>query len=173
MKVRGKSIIERHIEIFRSLGLSPYISTNSPALYDFTGVPLIGDTVARKGPMSGIISVFDATGASELLVTACDMPFIMAEMIEYIISKRSREATVPSPGEKPEPLLAIYTRSAAEKMRQGLTEGRGSIRDMLGTLDVRYITGDEINVIDPEGVSFININTPEDYERAFGNAGRP
>jgi len=173
IKMRGKTIIERHIEIFRSLGLTPHISTNSPGHYGFTGVSLIGDTVTRKGPMSGIVSVFDATGADELLVTACDMPFIMAEMIEYIISKRSGEATVPSPGGNPEPLLAVYTRSAAEKMRKCLTEGRGSIRNMLGRLDVRYITSTEINVIDPKGVSFLNINTPEDYERAFGKTGGP
>lgn len=168
IEVCGKKIIERHIEVFRSLGLSPHISTNSPEIYGFTGVPLVGDSVMHKGPMSGIISAFDATGADELLVTACDMPFIKAEMIEYIISHRSGEATVPFPQGKPEPLLAVYTKIAAEKMRLSLKEGRGSIRDMLKLLDIRHISDKEIKVIDPEGVCFININTPEDYQRALG-----
>jgi len=166
--MRGKKIIELHIEVFVSLGLSPHISTNSPETYGFTGVPLIADSVTHRGPMSGIISAFDATGAGELLVTACDMPFIKAEMIEYIISHRSGEATVPFPQGKPEPLLAVYTKSAADKMRQCLKEGRGSMRDMLKLLDIRRIGDDEIKKIDPEGMCFVNINTPEDYENALG-----
>ena len=168
IEVRGQKIIEHHIHMFRSLGLLPHISTNSPELYGFTGVPLIADTVASMGPMSGIVSAFEATGAEELLVTACDMPFIKAEMIEYIISHRGGEATVPFPQGKSEPLLAVYTKSAADKMRISLKDGRGSIRDMLKLLDIRLIGDDEIKDIDTEGVCFVNINTPEDYERALG-----
>jgi len=171
IEVRGHKIIERHIHVFRSLGLMPHISTNSPEVYAFTGVPLIKDSVPSAGPMSGIVSAFESTGADEMLVTACDMPFILTEMIEYIISHRSGEATVPSPSGVPEPLLAVYTRSASEKMRKCLSEGRASMRDMLRLLDTRLIGDSEIKDIDPEGVSFVNINTPGDYQRAFGNTG--
>jgi len=171
IEVRGQRIIERQIELFRSLGLSPYISTNSPRLYDFTGVPLIADSVESSGPMSGIVSAFDATGADELMVTACDMPFIRAEMIEYIIKHRKGEATVPAPSGVPEPLLAVYARSASETMRRCLMEGRASMRDMLRLLDAKLISDREIREIDPGCESFVNINTPGDYQRAFGNTG--
>jgi molybdopterin-guanine dinucleotide biosynthesis protein A len=171
IEVRGQKIIERHIDIFRSLDLKPHISTNSPELYGFTGVPLIADTVPSRGPMSGIVSAFEATEADELLVTACDMPFILTEMIEYIISHRSGEATVPAPAGVPEPLLAVYTRSALEKMRKCLSQGNASMRDILRQLDTRLLGDEEIRDIDPEGVCFVNINTPGDYQRIFGNTG--
>lgn len=171
IEVRGEKIIERHIRIFRAMGLTPYISSNSPGLYDFTGVPLISDSVKSAGPMSGIVSAFDATGTGELMVTACDMPFINSEMIEYIISHRGGEATVPAPSGVPEPLMAVYTKSASEKMRKCISEGRASMRDMLRLLDTRLIGDEDIRNIDPEGLSFVNINTPDDYNRALGNPG--
>lgn len=171
IELRGQSLIERQISIFLSLGLSPAISTNSPEVYGSFGVPLIGDSVRRAGPMTGIVSAFSFSGADEILFTACDMPFIRTEMIEYIISKRGAEATVPYPGGVPEPLLAVYTKSAAKKMLTQIEIGRTSMRAMLHLLDVRVIGDDELKQVDPEGESFININTLEDYSKTFGVPG--
>lgn len=170
IEISGQKVVERHIRIFRSLGILPYISTNTPEVYEFTGVPLIADSVKSAGPMSGIVSTFAATGADELLVTACDMPFIKSEMIEYIISHREGEATVPAPSGVPEPLLAVYERSALEIMLRCIDEGRTSMRDMLKLIDTRLIDDKDLKNIDPEGLSFVNINTPDDYNRALGKA---
>lgn len=165
MEVHGKRIIERQIEIFRSLGLEPVISTNTPETYGFLGVPMIADTIKRAGPVTGIISVFESTTVREILVTACDMPFIMPEMIEYIINNRGGEATLPCPGGRLEPLLAVYTREAAMKMKNNLGKGRAPIRELLKDVDTRLVGDENIKKIDPEGTCFMNINTPEDYAR--------
>ena len=167
IEIRGQKIIQRHAEVFRALGIRTVISTNQPEHYGFMDLELIADTVERAGPMSGIVSVFDATGADEIIVAACDMPFIKPEMIQYIVDNKSGEATVPCPGGKPEPLLAVYTSEAAQKMRRRIQEGRASIRRLIETLDARLISAEEINMIDPAGDSFVNINTPEDYAQAL------
>lgn len=164
--VNGKRIIEAQMETLSSLGLEVVISTNSPGQYGYTGARLIADTIKRAGPMSGVVSVFDATGADEIFITACDMPFIMPEMIEYIISNKGRQATVPYPGGEPEPLLALYSREAAEVMRRRIEKDNASMRRMLGAIEVRRISDEEIKNIDPARKSFININTPQDFEAA-------
>lgn len=168
IKVCGQSIIERQIKMFRSLDLSPAISTNSPETYGGFDVPLIGDCVRKAGPMTGIVSAFIATGEDEIFFTACDMPFIRPEMIEYIISHRGAEATVPFPGGTPEPLIAVYTKSASDKMLKRIELDKASMRDMLDLLDIKSIGDDELKQVDPEGESFININTLDDYNKSFG-----
>jgi molybdopterin-guanine dinucleotide biosynthesis protein A len=39
------------------------------------------------------------------------------------------------------------------------------LREFLKKIEVLYISEDEVRAIDPEGRSFVNINTVEDYER--------
>lgn len=171
IELGGMGIIERTMMMLRGLGHEVVISTNEPEHYFTLGVPLIGDTVPSAGPMSGIVSVMDATGADELFVIACDMPFVRAEVISYIIGQRAKEATVPLLGGRPEPLLAVYTKDATQRMRQMIGEGNTSIAKMLQEMDVRYISEEELKAIDPSGESFMNINTPEDYDRAVKHMG--
>ena len=121
--------------------------------------------------MSGIVSVYEATGADSILVTACDMPFIMPEMIEYITGCAGADplrSVVPYPQGRPEPLLALYRAGDIEAMRDVIDSGGDtSLRRMVENLDVRRIGADEINSIDPGGVCFINVNTPEDLQEAL------
>jgi molybdopterin-guanine dinucleotide biosynthesis protein A len=39
------------------------------------------------------------------------------------------------------------------------------LREFLGTIEVHYIKEEEVRAIDPEGKSFVNINTIQDYEK--------
>ncbi|GAB4390127.1 MAG: molybdenum cofactor guanylyltransferase [Thermodesulfovibrionales bacterium] len=167
LQVGGRKLIERNLELLGEITGKVVISTNEPELYFHMGVPLVGDVVEPSGPMSGILSVLQATGAPEVFVTACDMPFISGELVRYIIGRRAREATVPVFNGRPEPLLAVYTRAAAGAMEALLARGRRALSGLLQELDVAYVEEEEVRKIDPEGRSFININTLGDLERAF------
>jgi molybdopterin-guanine dinucleotide biosynthesis protein A len=46
-----------------------------------------------------------------------------------------------------------------------LGEGKRGLIEMLDRMDVRYIPEEEVMRFDPEGRSFVNINTMEDYHR--------
>lgn len=171
IEVGGATIIERTLDILRQTSEKTFICTNEPERYFSLGVPLIGDVVKSSGPLGGIVSAFTATDSEEILVTACDMPFIKPELIQYIIEKKGLQATVPVFNGRPEPLLAVYSRSALQTMVGELMKGQRSLTAMLGRLDVLYLEETWIRKIDPEGKSFFNINTPEDFEKAF--SGKP
>ncbi|MBM4129070.1 MAG: hypothetical protein FJ243_02995 [Nitrospira sp.] len=48
-------------------------------------------------------------------------------------------------------------------MGKSIQEGIWKLRDFLTKIEVRYIPEDEVRALDPEGRSFVNINTPEDF----------
>jgi molybdopterin-guanine dinucleotide biosynthesis protein A len=173
IEVEGSPIIVRTLALLRKVSEQVVISTNHPERYFHLGAPMAGDVIKDSGPMGGIVSLFLATGANELFVSACDMPFIHIDIIKYIIKSRSGQATVPVIGGKPEPLLAVYTREAAGVMERDLRSGQRSLQRMFNELDVTYIDEDRLRPIDPSGRSFVNINTPEDYERVFGSRAAP
>lgn len=162
---KGKTIIESQISILNSLTKTVIISTNQPELYFQLGIPMVGDVVPPAGPMSGILSALKWSGADSVLVVACDMPFIDKNLLHYMLEHMAGDATVCVNSNRPEPLIGIYFKSAAPVMERRLSEGNRSMAGLLDELNVRYITGREVAGFDPEGLSFVNINTVEDFDR--------
>jgi molybdopterin-guanine dinucleotide biosynthesis protein A len=169
IELNGKRIIESTVETLKQITKKVVISTNEPESYFYLGVPLTGDIIKHAGPMGGIHSVLVGTDEHEVFVIACDMPFIKPELINYIISRKAKDATVPVFNKRPEPLLAVYTKNIIKLMEDMISKRQLALTDMLKEIDVQYIREEEVRRIDPEGRSFININTLEDFERASKN----
>jgi len=170
LEINGRGIIEKNIELLKGIFNKVLISTNNPELYFYLGVPMIGDIIEYRGPMTGILSVLTMPDVSEVFVTACDMPFINTMLIKYIIDKLEKEydAVIPIFDDKPQPLLGIYSKRIAKRMEQSIKNGERSLRRFLQGINVLYINEDEVREIDPEGRSFININTMEDFQKKIG-----
>lgn len=178
LTIEGGTIIGRSIGVLGKVFDKIVISANIPERYFSLGMPLIGDIRKEKGPMIGILSVLVATGEDAIFVVACDMPFINEKLIRYMVEKHRTEcaeqgagncdAVIPVFRGYPEPLFGIYTKRAAESMESLIRNGQRSLADMLAHLRVKYIAEQEVRAVDPEGESFVNINTMEDYERIGG-----
>ncbi|MEW6215397.1 MAG: molybdenum cofactor guanylyltransferase [Nitrospirota bacterium] len=167
LRINRRRIIEFNIELLKGIFDRVIISTNNPEICFYLGVPMVGDIMKYRGPMTGILSVLIATEASELFVIACDMPFIEPELIRYIVDKWAErwDAVIPIFDKKPQPLLGIYSKRIAGIMEESIKHGERSLRGFLKKIDVLYIGEEEVRAIDPEGRSFVNINTIEDYKR--------
>lgn len=165
LEINSKKIIESNVEVLKGLFDVVIISTNNPELYFYLGVPMVGDMIKHGGPMTGILSALSIPGVSELFVTACDMPFIKTEVIRYIVNKwvEGYDAVIPVFDNKPQPLLGIYSKRITRNMEQSIKNGERSLRRFLHKIDVLYIDEKDIKAIDPEGRSFVNINTIDDY----------
>jgi molybdopterin-guanine dinucleotide biosynthesis protein A len=170
LEVDGKRVIESNIELLSKIFDRVIISANDPELYFYLGATMVGDVVEYRGPMTGILSALTIPEISEIFVTACDMPFINAMLIKYIVDKWEKEydAVIPIFDDKPQPLLGIYSKRIAKSMEQSIKNGDRSLREFLRGINVLYIKEEEVRNIDPEGRSFININTIEDFQKEIG-----
>lgn len=185
IEIKGCKIIESNINLLRQIFDCVIISTNEPGLYFYLGVPMVGDIVKHKGPMTGILSALVTLEPPEIFVTACDMPFIKPQLVKYIVNKWTQskgnsslitrqpspkngwDAAIPVFDGKSQPLLGIYSKRIIRNMEDAIKKGNRSLREFLKKLDVLYIGEEEVRAIDPEGKSFVNINTLEDYEKAI------
>jgi molybdopterin-guanine dinucleotide biosynthesis protein A len=66
-----------------------------------------------------------------------------------------------------EPLHAIYSRNCISPIKSILEQGKKVIIELFDYVKVRFIEAKEINRFDPKHMSFFNINTREDMERAI------
>lgn len=169
IEINGQRIIDSGVNLLKNFFDRVIISTNTPELYFYCGVPMIGDIIKQRGPAAGIFSVLSNTG-DDIFVTACDMPFIKPELVSMLVARcalreENWDAVIPVFEGRPQPLLGIYSKNIPGVIEKRLRKELRSLRDMLTELKVLYIKEEEVREVDPEGRSFVNINTMEDYEK--------
>ncbi|MCE5312239.1 MAG: molybdenum cofactor guanylyltransferase [Nitrospiraceae bacterium] len=173
VRIDGVSILENILDTFRQRFKEILISTNNPTGFLHYGVPLVGDIIESRGPLSGIHSGL-INSSSDVFVAAWDMPYINPALLDLVASSHKEacrckrvDATVPMFDSKPQPLLAIYSRGAISLIEAAVKQDKTSIRKLLYDIQTNFIDEKMLKGIDPEGLSFVNINTVEDYERVF------
>ncbi len=131
-------------------------------------VTLVRDEVAYQGPVGGIYYGLKKASGKSGFVISCDAPFLNQSLISYLTSQISNyDVVVPYWQERFQPLHAVYCRSVVPLLREQLE--RGELRPIFLYEKVRTckVSEDEIRRFDPEGLSFLNMNTPEDYQAAL------
>ncbi len=173
LELKGRKIIESSIGLLKGIFGSVIISTNSPESYFYLGVPMVGDVMNYRGPMTGIFSALATLEETEIFVTACDMPFIRPDLIRYIVGRWANtwEAVIPIFNGEPQPLLGVYSKKLMPKMEESIRKRIRGLREFLNTREVHYIEEDGVRLIDQEGRSFVNINTIQDYEKERSAVG--
>ena len=129
---------------------------------------LVRDEVAYQGPVGGIYNGLRAASGESCFVTSCDVAFLNAALISHLIAQISNhDVVVPYWEERFQPLHAVYRRSVLPLL-EGQLE-RGELRPVYLFDKVRTckIGAEEIRRFDPEGLSFLNMNTPDDYDQAL------
>jgi molybdopterin-guanine dinucleotide biosynthesis protein A/molybdopterin converting factor small subunit len=129
---------------------------------------LVCDEVPYQGPVGGIYYGLKAAGGEFCFVTSCDVAFLNTFLISYLISRISNhDVVVPHWQERLQPLHAVYQKRVLPLLEEQLE--RGELRPVYLFDKVRTckIGEDEIRRFDPEGLSFLNMNTPEDYQIAL------
>jgi len=131
-------------------------------------VTLVRDEVAYQGPVGGIYYGLRVSVGEFCFVTSCDIAFLNAPLISYLISQISNyDVVVPYWENRFQPLHAVYRRSVMPLLKEQLERGELRPIFLYDKVRTRKVHEDEIRRVDPEGLSFFNMNTPEDYEKAL------
>ncbi len=125
------------------------------------------DIYPGKGPLAGIYSGLTASSSPRAIVVGCDTPFLSVGLLKYMTRILGDcDVALPRIGEMIEPLCAVYSRNCLAPIQELLERDERSIRTLFAMVRVQYVQEDEINRFDPEHLSFLNINSHEDLDRA-------
>jgi molybdopterin-guanine dinucleotide biosynthesis protein A/molybdopterin converting factor small subunit len=131
-------------------------------------VTLVRDDVAFQGPVGGICYGLEAAAAEVCFVTACDSAFLNRRLISHSVSAiAGYDVVVPHWQGRFQPLHAVYRRSVLPLLKEQLARGELRVVSLFDKVRTRTIDEDEIRAFDPDGASFFNMNTPEDYAAAL------
>lgn len=168
--IGGKSLIERVTERIRPLTNQILVVTSREQfnLPVACRAEILVDLYPDKGPLGGIYTGLLASRSSHSLVVACDMPFLNTELLRYLIELSSGfDAVIPQLEEgMVEPLHAIYSKNCLDSMKRQLERNELAVDSIFGSVSVKYVTRAECQRLDPQLLSFFNINDHSDLKRA-------
>ena len=125
---------------------------------------IVEDIYPGSGPLGGIHAGLINAQNDRCFVTACDAPFLEKKLIRFICAFTDTDVAIPrSVNGKLHPLTAVYVKSCIPAIEKQLHLGHNKIIDFFPMVMVRYVEETDWRWYDPEGRSFININTMEDY----------
>ena len=158
---QGERLIDRRVRKIRALFPKVLVITNEPELY------LHLDVIPGQGPLGGIYTGLLFAQGENVFVTACDMPFVQPALIRHMVKLAGDyDVVVPQKKEGLEPLHAIYSPRCLPHTKKMLDRGELQVIGFFPAVKVCRISSDDIRQLDPKGLSFFNINTPEDMHRA-------
>ena len=127
------------------------------------------DQVKGFGPVAGLAAGFTAARGEYTAAVSCDLPFLNPKVIEKLFELcQGFDAAVPveENGIK-ETMHSVYrTAVARSAFIRSMKLGEGKIRAPLESLNVRLVPVMDLRSIDPDLLTFYNLNKPEDLEKA-------
>jgi molybdopterin-guanine dinucleotide biosynthesis protein A len=132
---------------------------------------VVPDRRPGTGALGGLYTALVEAPTEQVLVIACDMPFLTAPFLARLAALGADaggvcDAVVPRDARGVHPLCAAYARRIAGPIAARLDTGKLRIIDALADLRVRHMDSDELAPFDPDGRLLLNVNTPEEYARA-------
>lgn len=166
----GRPLIQRVLDRLARLTNEIIVAANQPEKYAFLGLPIYPDLLPDRGALGGLYSSLMAVHSPWMAAVACDMPFASVALFEFerdLIVTEKLDAVIPRGRDGIEPLHAIYRcETCLPAIRSALAAGEWKLISWLSKVKIRYVTPAEIAKIDPHGLAFWNLNTPEEFLQA-------
>jgi molybdopterin-guanine dinucleotide biosynthesis protein A len=131
-------------------------------------VTLVRDDVAYQGPVGGIYYGLQAARKEAAFVTSCDSAFVVPSLISHLLSLSAGcDVVVPRWENRYQPLLAVYRKTVLPCLADQLAKQELRPVFLFDKVRTRVVDEGEIRQFDPDGASFFNMNSPEDYQHAL------
>lgn len=167
LELGGRRIVERVLDAVGPVVDDVLIVTNTPELYEFLGLPMVADAYPDRGSLGGIFTGLAAAGGDAAFTVACDMPFVHPDVVRLVVARASEgDVVIPRVGDQLQTLHAVYGKRCLPPIEARLRAGQLKIVGFFDEVRVVEIGEAEVARYGAPDVAFMNVNTPEELNRA-------
>ena len=146
---------------------APAILTGPEPRYSDRGAPVFPDVVPEAGALGGVLTGLERLppDADFGLFLAVDLPFVPVELLRLLVSRAEAgiDAVVAFSPSGPEPLCAVYARTAIEAVRRSVEAGELKMTSFWTALCVHALYEAALAELGDPATLFRNLNTPAEY----------
>src|SRR6266850_3101175 len=112
IELGGRPIIERVVAALTPAVDDMLVVTNTPELYAFLGLAMVGDVYPDHGSLGGIYSGLRAAPGDAAFTVACDMPFLHPDVVRLVVARAGEgDVVIPRTDGQYETMHALYAKA--------------------------------------------------------------
>ncbi|MGH9173437.1 MAG: molybdenum cofactor guanylyltransferase [Vicinamibacterales bacterium] len=171
LKVGERTILERQLAALDAAGIHEILLVGSWRAPQIPGVRHVADAVEEPSALGGMYSALLVATSSIVVVLAGDLPFLEARFLSRLTAlEPDEDAAAPRIAGRWHPLCAAYRRRVAPGLKRRLDRSAFRVSDALTDMHVRELTAEDLAPLDGDGMLLMNVNTPDDHQRAARRA---
>lgn len=167
VQVGGKRLIERVVETLRDLFPEVLIVADRVGRYQDLGGKIVTDLLPGKAVLGGIYTGLKFASSPKAFFAACDMPFLNPTLITSLTDQaEGAEVVIPEAQGELHTLHAIYAKACLPFIEEDLRANRLKVTGFFSHVRVTVVPEEVLRSFDPDLLSLLNVNTPEDLTLA-------
>ena len=168
IRVGGRCVLDRIYDVFSGLFNEIILVTNHPLEFLDWDVTIVSDLFAVRSSLTGLHAGLFYMKNPFAFFSACDTPFLKKEVVAALLAKldENTDIIMPETAAGMEPLCAVYSKRCLNAAEHHIKQNQFKIQRALGNHRLKKIPEKTLRSIDPDLISFFNINTPEDLTKA-------
>ena len=166
MEIGGVPVIRRIADTLGGMFTEVFVVANEKEGYERMGLAVVGDIHPGNDSLGGLHTAVVRAGFPHVFVAGCDMPLLQPALIRGLASLvEDWDVVIPVKDDYPEPLCAFYGKNCAPHIEEAISKGRLKMIGFHEHARVRRVEEAVWREWDAEGASFLNANTPEEFEK--------
>jgi molybdopterin-guanine dinucleotide biosynthesis protein A len=169
LPLAGRPLAQWVLAAMRPLVDECWLISNQPLEHLVLGSPLLIDVRPGRGALGGLLSAMLVARGSYVLLSACDTPFLQPPLLEAMLTQARRggqDAVVCRSSRGLEPLPGVFSCRLFQRLQAQVQGEDLRLRTLLNSCRTRVLPPEEVGRYDAQELSFFNVNTGEDSERA-------
>ena len=168
ISVGGRYILDRIYDVFSELFKEIILVTNHPLQFLHWDFTIVSDLFPVRSSLTGIHAGLFYMKNPAAFFSACDTPFLKKEVVAALLEKldENTDIIMPETAAGMEPLCAVYSKRCLNAAEHYIKQNKFKIQRAFGNHRMKKIPEKTLRSIDPDLISFFNINTSDDLAKA-------
>jgi molybdopterin-guanine dinucleotide biosynthesis protein A len=128
---------------------------------------VLRDLESDLGPLPAVALGLGAIRTTHAFALGCDAPFVRRAMLRLLTrAVGDLNAAIPRWDDRLQPLVALYHARLAPTLTALAAAGERRLHVIASLPGVRTVPSELCAAVDPQGISFRTLNTPDEYAAA-------
>jgi molybdenum cofactor guanylyltransferase len=173
LEYEGRTLVARLLDLADRFA-GALLVADDPTPWTPFGVRVVADVVKDRGVPGGLHAALVHSGTPWVVLVACDMPFVRAEVLEHLLRCREDDLGWVCAERRGylEPMPGVYAARLAPAVGAALPSNP-SMQILLRVSSGRALPIAEMAALDPDLHSWVSVNTPEEAARYGVSLPRP